>query len=292
MKAAAYLRPAVPAVLGIVLLTCGGSSPTGNTPPPTSTTLSPTTTTMPVAQTLCQRLGEVPSSSTNCSRRAAGPFQSQVDAAINKTIAEHPEIFDGNRIKNPGKYAVEVVKNVNDAGLCADYDGEELQVKSNNDSNDQFDISSASGFVRMGDSAYRSTCTPAAFPTPGPGPIPPPAGCSLPSSREVACGPSSQSFQGDLNAAIDQVVKEHPEVFDTNEAKGTADGYAVRDPNAYVTFVAAALTQRGYCGRWDGEEMVVKRTNEFTDHYDILTGDNFIRRGNGQYRVSCYPAAF
>lgn len=296
MKAAAYLRPAVPAVLGVVLLTCGGSSPTGNTPPTTSTTLSPTTTTMPVAQNLCDRLGFVPSPNTACARQSSGSFQSQVDAAISKTIAENAGIFEnasgGIRIKNIGKYVVEVIKNVNDAGLCAGFDGEELGVKSSNDSNDQYDISTASGFVRRGDPAYQATCSPAAFPVAPPPPIPPPAGCSLPSSREVACGASTQSFQGDLNAAIDQVVKEHPEVFDTNRSKGTADGYAVRDVGAYISFVAAALMQRGFCARYDGEEMVVKRTNEYSDHYDILTGDNFIRRGNGQYAVSCYPAAF
>src|SRR5262249_14876771 len=181
-----------------------------------STTVVVTTTqppvTQPATQNLCQRLGYVPSSNTRCTRESAALFQKEVDGAIAKAIAEHPEVFEGGgnaiRLLNPGKYVVLVIDNLNQAGLCAGYDGEELQVKSSNDANDQFDISSSSGFVRSGDSAYRSTCEPASFPTGPPPLIPPPAGCTLPASHEIACGHASPSSIAHLNSPIDQPA--HP----------------------------------------------------------------------------------
>ena len=41
-----------------------------------------------------------------------------------------------------------------------------------------------------------------------------------------------------------------------------------------------------------GEEIQVKRTNEFSEHFDINYADVYVRRGPGTYRSSCYPAAF
>ncbi len=43
------------------------------------------------------------------------------------------------------------------------YDGEEVALKTSQGSNEQYDILTASGYVRRGAGAYRSTCTPAWF---------------------------------------------------------------------------------------------------------------------------------
>ena len=43
-------------------------------------------------------------------------------------------------------------------GLCAAFDGEELQVKNSNDFNDQYDIELSTQHIRRGPSAYASTC--------------------------------------------------------------------------------------------------------------------------------------
>ena len=53
-----------------------------------------------------------------------------------------------------------------------------------------------------------------------------------------------------------------------------------------------ALATKGYCGRFDGEEIQIKRSNELSEHYDINYADRYIRRGTGIFRTSCYPAAF
>jgi hypothetical protein len=48
----------------------------------------------------------------------------------------------------------------------------------------------------------------------------------------------------------------------------------------------------GYCAFYDGEEMAVKNTNKFNDQYDISTSSGYIRRGDGSYRSTCWPAWF
>ena len=278
-----------------LLLTCGGKSPTGSTPPPPSPTASPNPTpTPPPVQTLCKRLGYVPTPDTKCGVQAA-LFNGAVEDAIAKVMREHANYFQndakGVLIRNFGAYYVEVIENLDGAGYCAGYDGEELGVKESNDFNEQYKISSAGGFVRH--DSYQATCRPAAFPTPEPPPISPPPGCNLRPSHEIACGAATPSYLGDVKAAIDQVVKEHPELFDLQDiAARTTDGYKVRNAQQYHAAVVENLLKRGYCARFDGEEVVIKTSNEFSDHYDILTGDNYIRRGEGEFQVSCYPAAF
>jgi len=52
------------------------------------------------------------------------------------------------------------------------------------------------------------------------------------------------------------------------------------------------LVAKGYCALFDGEEIAVKRTNEFSEQYDVNHSDRYLRTGPGSYRGSCYPAAF
>ena len=61
---------------------------------------------------------------------------------------------------------------------------------------------------------------------------------------------------------------------------------------AYHAALVQALSGKGYCAKFDGEEIQLKRSNEFTEHYDVNYADKYIRRGPGAYRGSCYPAAF
>ncbi|HEU0090534.1 MAG TPA: hypothetical protein VFS78_00375 [Vicinamibacteria bacterium] len=41
------------------------------------------------------------------------------------------------------------------------------------------------------------------------------------------------------------------------------------------------MIEKGYCSRFDGEEIV-----------DVFLGEGFVRRGEGIYRSTCWPAAF
>ena len=61
---------------------------------------------------------------------------------------------------------------------------------------------------------------------------------------------------------------------------------------AYNQAMIDVLAKKGYCAIFDGEEIQVKRTNQFSEHYDVNYADKYIRSGPGIFRGSCYPSAF
>jgi hypothetical protein len=284
----------------LILEACGGgSSPSApNTPSPSPTTTPAAVVAPRPARTSCDSLGYTSGVGNRCPTETP-TFLVEVDRAIDRLAAEHPEIFDFNvqvgagayRVKSPGAYYVGVIKNLDQAGLCAGFDGEELQVTNTKDYSDQYHILTSGGFARRGSGSYRVTCYPAAFPT-APPPFAPSNGCALPSSHEIACGREESRYPGHVDEAVDEVAKAHPEYFDFKDLQQGTPWYKVLNTDGYIDAMNEAMKKKGYCARWDGEELVVKNSNERTEHYDILTGLNYIRRGGGSYRASCYPAAF
>ena len=127
------------------------------------------------------------------------------------------------------------------------------------------------------------------------GGLPPaPAGCPLPSSREIACGREPQGrYIGDVEAAVAQIQKDKPELFDFNDRAQGTGWPAVKNLDAYHQGVADILIKKGYCAKPDGEEIAVKiGSNTFSEQYDVDFQGKYIRTGSGIYRASCYPAAF
>src|SRR5687768_12236676 len=118
--------------------------------------------------------------------------------------------------------------------------------------------------------------------------------CALPPGTwNENCSMTSQTFLGRVEAAIDEVVRTDPQIFNLNRTRGGCGNcYQVLDPTRYVNRVAQAITKNGVCGYYDGEELGVKSSNAFNDQYDILTSDLFIRRQGGSYRSTCRPAWF
>jgi hypothetical protein len=278
------------------LQVCGGSSPSGPTGPVTPTpvptaTPTPGPTPDPPLSATCARLGPgVPDSEATCGTEAPD-FKDQVQAAIDTVQAKKPDIFNGIQVLNVGAYIVEVIKAMDQEGLCAVYDGEELGVKKNDTYNEQYDILSAKNQIR--DAHYIGTCYPSVVPPHQPPLPPPPASCPLPSSREVACGREPQPrYYNDVEAAISKLLAEHPELFDPSDYAPGQGWPAYRDSEKYHQGVIDNLIADGYCGKFDGEEIQIKKTNEFSEHYDINYEDHYVRRGPGIYRSSCYPAAF
>jgi len=82
------------------------------------------------------------------------------------------------------------------------------------------------------------------------------------------------------------------EFFNFSNTQPGTDWFAIIDNDKYFAEMVKAMISFGYCSRYDGEELVVKKSNEFTEHYDIFAGEGYIRRGPGAYRSSCFPAAF
>jgi hypothetical protein len=129
-------------------------------------------------------------------------------------------------------------------------------------------------------------------PAPPPAPAPGGQSCSLPAGQwNENCHMQAQTFLARVEAAIDEVVRTEPHLFNLNRTR-CPNCYEVRDATRYVNRVAEVITRGGVCGYYDGEELAVKSSNQFNDQYDILTADGFIRRGDGSYRSTCRPAWF
>jgi hypothetical protein len=286
------------ALLAATGLSVCGKSPSQSTPATPPPTTAPPATQPTPPPTTCSRLGYV-SPSNNCGSDAAS-FQDQVEQALSLLVAQHPEIFNlgetsGNgqyRVRSPGRYYVGLIKNLEAQGVCGGFDGEELQVKNSNSFNDQYQVLTSAFFMRRGKASYRTTCRPAVFPTPPP-PFPPNNGCPLPGSLELTCDHEDQDFYlADVDRAIDKVAKDHPEIFNFDSVQPGTNWFAIIDNDKYFAYMVQAMISFGYCSRFDGEELVVKKTNDFSEHYDIFAGEGFVRRGQGSYRSSCFPAAF
>jgi hypothetical protein len=138
-------------------------------PTPTPSNPDPAPTSAPPTGGSCK---VPPSGNPNapCSMQSPS-FLGSVDKAITLLTEQQPSIFDFNqktcencfRVKNENAFVSGVIKNLNAAGYCAYYDGEELAVKSSNAFNDQYDILVSSGHIRRGAGSYRSTCNPSWF---------------------------------------------------------------------------------------------------------------------------------
>ena len=281
----------------VTLSVCGGKSPSG--PGPTVSpsanpgpTPTPSPTVDPPVSASCVKIG-YGLEAKKCPMEVA-QFQGQVDDAIHTLQHEHPEIFNGNYIQSIGSYYVGLIRILDRQGICAGYDGEELAVKTDNTFNEQYDIETSTGQVRWGPVSYRATCYPASFPSkPGP-PIPPPAGCSLPSSEAIACGRdgSDGKYYTDVVAGINEVLKARPDLFDLGDVNLQGEPY-IKNLEAYASAVAERVGQKGYCARWDGKELEVKKgSNTFNEQYAITMSLTHVRRDSNIYRSSCFPAAF
>jgi hypothetical protein len=116
-------------------------------------------------------------------------------------------------------------------------------------------------------------------------------GCGLPASRRDTCAYIDSTFRPAIDRAIMRVQREQPQLFDFTQANDELSVF-VRDVNRYHEAVVQALRDAGLCAIFDGEEVAVKNSNEFSDQYDIITASDFVRWGDGAYAATCRPAGF
>jgi hypothetical protein len=111
----------------------------------------------------------------------------------------------------------------------------------------------------------------------------------------ASCAQGSPQLLAAVEAAIDRLVRERPELFDTREEAGENTGqYRVLAGDEYIDGLVANLRAAGLCAERtvDRERVVAKSTNAFSEEWDVLTSNGFIRRGRNAYRGTCEPAVF
>jgi hypothetical protein len=135
------------------------------------------------------------------------------------------------------------------------------------------------------------TGQPAGVVQPTPTPLPSGGSCTPGTGSGLNCPRTSPMLLGEVDAAIDALAEQRPGLFDFGDMRGDR-GWLVLDPVAYHEGVAAVLTSWGLCAIYDGEEIAVKRNNDYSEQYDIHLSTGHVRRGEGSYRATCYPAWF
>jgi hypothetical protein len=281
----------------LTLSVCGGGGSSPSEPvQPTAPPIATPTPLPPTESALSASCAKLPLGSLTPSCKSDTPdYQADVDEAIRTLQGEQPQIFEGDQVLSIGAYYVGLIKILDRKGLCAATEGEELGVARSGSFNEQYDVLSAQSRARFGPVSYRVTCYPSAVPLRTPGLPPQQAGCPLAPSVEVACGrePAGQ-YYGDVEAAITQILKEKPELFDFTQTAAGTDFFAIRNVAGYNQGMVDIMTSKGYCAKHDGEELALKKgSNARSEQYDVdLAGGAYIRRGLGIYRVTCYPAAF
>lgn len=131
-------------------------------------------------------------------------------------------------------------------------------------------------------------------PTPEPTPAPPAASsCNLPSSNPTnpVCTDESPYLLEEIEAALDAVTEQHPELFNFNDTR-CPNCYYVKEPRLYIEEMGKQLARQGVCMKGGLEEIGVKSSNDFNEQYDILLSTDHIRRGTGAYRGICRPSLF
>jgi hypothetical protein len=124
---------------------------------------------------------------------------------------------------------------------------------------------------------------------------PPVVGCGLPAATGTGedCPMESPKFQDSVERAIDQAVVEHPEMVNTKLLRGCGNCFQVLDTHNFPEEVGRDLQKMGFCTKYDGEELAVKKVNDFNEQYDILLSEGYLRReAIGSYRATCRPAWF
>jgi hypothetical protein len=110
--------------------------------------------------------------SAHCDDGGLPLYLEQVDAAINDLVLKQPKLFDLERVVGSNGYYVfdadgfylGVAAALQARGLCAGWDLNHLQVKSDSSRSERYDLILSNGHIRRGAGSYRSSCTPADFP--------------------------------------------------------------------------------------------------------------------------------
>jgi len=140
-----------------------------------------------------------------------------------------------------------------------------------------------------------------------PTPTPPPTGndsfnhSSCPfgkGSVNAECSQGGSALLGEMEEAMDLLIKQKPQIFDLGEEAGPGTkAYRVLDRQAYMEGLVANLRAAGLCAERDPDDAMLetiraKNSNDFSEEFDVLLSNGFMRRGGGAYRKTCNPSSF
>lgn len=295
-RSSASLAIVVSGVLSLVA--CGGARPLETEASPTpvaasTSTPAPAPSPSPFPGVGGCNLPPVTTPAGRCSREpGGGVFLDQVNATVWDVQAQHPEYFDRDGlIVDYGHFRMAMIAGLESRGLCAVIDQDassldEIAIKNDNNFSEQWKVELSTRRIRTGGEAYRATCRGANFPI-NPTPVPKRGQCALPPSYAWAgCTRLDQSsYLSAVETAHDRAIAARPDL---------TDGVTVRREswNAYYDELVKQLLAMGYCAIFDGEEIVVKQSNEGSEQFHVILSSGQIRRGFEQYRATCNPAAF
>jgi hypothetical protein len=170
------LRPSVLAA-ALALAACGSDTPVApGLDPSAGPTAAPTPAPTPTPWSPKVACGVGPGTGDGLEEhcpRTSPSYLAEVDAAIDRVVARHPELVDLENRAGRGGYFVlnidaffdQVVLEIGQgSNLCATIDADlEIAVKRDNTSSEQYKLMWSSGYIRRGESSYRATCVPAWF---------------------------------------------------------------------------------------------------------------------------------
>jgi hypothetical protein len=167
------------AALLLIGMSCSSSS-SSSAPTPSASTSAVVSS---FSKTAASPSPSVPPSSAACPygsgtleaecRRRSEQFEADVNAAIDRLAARHPEYFDVANTAGPGEwrvlqpqpYLAGVVDELRKTGFCAETDqASVVSVKNGNDLSEDYNVLLPTDHVQRGNRVYQQTCTPASFP--------------------------------------------------------------------------------------------------------------------------------
>ena len=113
--------------------------------------------------------------------------------------------------------------------------------------------------------------------------------CALgPGEKDTACEAAEPVFAAAVNAAVDRVIAEQLDLFPDRDITSR-----VRNEEAVHVAVIRILQAQGYCAGWDLIDLQVRRSNEFSEHYDLFDARGFLHTDPAdRVRSTCRPADF
>jgi hypothetical protein len=218
----------------------------------------------------------------------------QAATIVDPDSNERYPLVDNGIIQSPNAYLKLIADALDRQGLCAVWDGAELNVRRSNDYNENFDIITGAGGSWI---KYMSTCAPA---TPVPAIVPPGVQdpeCRLPPSRDTYCDRPRSAYEGDVVGVLDELIAQdrqlaNPLIFDFRDRlAGAPEGWKITNPDLYFSEMRKRLRTRGYCSIRSAEDelWIKKGTNRFSEHWDLLKAEGYSLR---VMAAACHDAAF